>query len=266
MAEFIGGILHEPASFGTLGASVQRHGYSPYHFARCFRTLTGEAPARFARRIQMERSAFRLSQGATVGSVSEGQSAEAFSRAFRRAYGCSPRSFKASGRHWQISSPHDLHWLPEWDASLDWSTLRVRYPTKIERQNPLQLAVVRRVGNYAHLDEMWQSLRTLVSDHDRSQQRWVTIYHDSMYTAPRSDGMRADLGFFCPNEIPAGFTKLLIPGGLVVKTDGFVPRNKRDEAWRYLTAQWTHSWSWDEYSSWPLPFEKVETRICMRPD
>lgn len=263
MADVIGAILKEPTSFRSLTEIAEYTAYSPFHFSRCFRELTGESPGGFLRRIKLERAAFRLRSGERVKEVTDSESPESFCRAFKRAFGVAPRLFRETNGAWRLPSPHDLHWIPEWDSSLDLRELRLRYPTKMEVAGPIRLAVVEKVGNYAYLDKMWAEMEPLFSERDLLDRQWVTVYHDSMYTAPVSHRMRASLGFVCDNCVPSGFSELVIPRGPIVKTQGFVPRERRNEAWCYLSAQWPHEWSWDEYSAWPLPFAQVETRVCL---
>jgi AraC-like DNA-binding protein len=64
---------------------------SRYHFGRVIRATAGEAPNQFRRRILLERAAYRLatcSDGILQTAIDAGYSSnEAFTRAFRRAYG-----------------------------------------------------------------------------------------------------------------------------------------------------------------------------------
>lgn len=265
IAEVIGQVLRDPWSFGDLSNIADSSGYSQFHFARCFRELTGETPVGFLRRIRLEQAAYRLRNGERVNTVSESLNNEAFTKAFSRAYGSPPTRFKKDDSlSWKLPSPHDLHWIPEWDPNLDSRVLRARYPVAMHLDGPKRLAVVRRVRSYARLDSSWESLLPLVQGWNLKEHNWATVYHDSMYTTPTSDEMRADLGFELPSgPAPKGFKILEIPRGRVIKTTDYVARSQRNEAWTYLTAQWPNVWGWDEYPEWPLPFDKVRTRVCL---
>jgi len=71
---------------------------SRFHFQRVFRNVMGEAPGELERRLRLERAAHALrSTRAAVMTVALDAgyaSIEGFSRAFRRAYGQSPREFR----------------------------------------------------------------------------------------------------------------------------------------------------------------------------
>src|SRR5438309_1460843 len=75
-------------------ALAQRACLSPYHFNRLVASRIGEPPVAFRRRLLLERAAYQLS--ATQAPVTDLAfdagygSLEAFTRAFRRAFGRAP--------------------------------------------------------------------------------------------------------------------------------------------------------------------------------
>lgn len=89
---------------------------SRYHFDRVIRATAGEPPAAFRRRILLERAAFRLAtsrDGVLRMAVDAGYSSnEAFTRAFQRAYGVAPSSWRARPGQIQLDSPNDVHFHP----------------------------------------------------------------------------------------------------------------------------------------------------------
>jgi AraC-like DNA-binding protein len=89
---------------------------SRYHFDRLIRATAGEAPNQFRRRILLERAAYRLATG-TDGilevAVQAGYSSnEAFTRAFRRAYGVAPSAWRDTPGQIQLPSQNDVHFHP----------------------------------------------------------------------------------------------------------------------------------------------------------
>ncbi|HJW22470.1 MAG TPA: AraC family transcriptional regulator [Candidatus Limnocylindrales bacterium] len=89
---------------------------SRFHFDRLISATAGEPPGRFRRRILLERSAYRL-LGRDAGILDVALEAgyasnEAFTRAFRRAYGCAPSEWRAAPRQLRIPSPNDVHFHP----------------------------------------------------------------------------------------------------------------------------------------------------------
>ncbi|HEY6125656.1 MAG TPA: GyrI-like domain-containing protein [Steroidobacteraceae bacterium] len=75
--------------------------FSPFHFHRLFRALAGEALGDYVRRRRLESGAVRLRAQERISvlsvAVSVGfGSAEAFTRAFRARFGCSPTQWRKS--------------------------------------------------------------------------------------------------------------------------------------------------------------------------
>jgi AraC family transcriptional regulator len=83
---------------------------------RLVTAAAGEPPARFRRRLLLERAAFQLrSTGVSIidAATQAGYSSnEAFTRAFRRAYGVPPSSWRSSGGAIHIASPSGVHFYP----------------------------------------------------------------------------------------------------------------------------------------------------------
>jgi AraC-like DNA-binding protein len=89
---------------------------SRWHFDRLISAAAGEPPAAFRRRVLLERAAYRLVTRAAgileIGLEAGYASNEAFTRAFRRAYGLTPSAWRAAPRQIQLSCPNDVHFHP----------------------------------------------------------------------------------------------------------------------------------------------------------
>jgi AraC-like DNA-binding protein len=89
---------------------------SRFHFDRVVTSTAGETPARLRRRVLLERAAFRLvTSDATVLEVALEAgygSNEAFTRAFRRAYGAAPAAWRTTPGQILLESRNGVHFHP----------------------------------------------------------------------------------------------------------------------------------------------------------
>ena len=89
---------------------------SRFHFDRVISSVAGEPPRTFRRRILLERAAYRMittSAPLIDIAVEAGYgSHEAFTRAFTKAYGVAPATWRRKPGHLQIAAPSDVHFHP----------------------------------------------------------------------------------------------------------------------------------------------------------
>jgi AraC family transcriptional regulator len=92
------------------GAELARRAHlSRFHFDRVSAAILGESPAAFRRRLLLERAGYELTHGASATDAAFGAgygSLEAFSRAFRLAYGVAPSRFSGDFR---VDAPNGIH-------------------------------------------------------------------------------------------------------------------------------------------------------------
>ncbi len=93
-----------------------RFHFSRFHFDRMIRSVAGEPPQAFRRRILLERAAYRMvttSAPLIDVAVEAGYgSHEAFTRAFTKAYGVAPAEWRRKPGHLQIDAPSGVHFHP----------------------------------------------------------------------------------------------------------------------------------------------------------
>ncbi|HEY3016757.1 MAG TPA: AraC family transcriptional regulator [Nocardioides sp.] len=109
--------LSAEADGGPSGAELAaRMHFSRFHFDRMIRSVAGEPPNTFRRRILLERAAYRMTttRAPLIDIAVEAGygSHEAFTRAFTKAYGVPPATWRRRpGRH-QIDAPSGVHFYP----------------------------------------------------------------------------------------------------------------------------------------------------------
>jgi AraC-like DNA-binding protein len=89
---------------------------SRFHFDRLVSAAGGEPPATLRRRILLERAAYRLittrDELLPIALDAGYSSHEAFTRAFRRAYGETPSRWRQRPTQFRIDAPSDVHFNP----------------------------------------------------------------------------------------------------------------------------------------------------------
>lgn len=89
---------------------------SRFHFDRIVGAVCGETPARFRRRVLLERAAYRLvtsdSPVLEIAVEAGYSSHEAFTRAFQRAYGAPPSVWRGAPCRFQLPTPNGVHFHP----------------------------------------------------------------------------------------------------------------------------------------------------------
>lgn len=90
----------------SLESLARQYGYSPFHFHRFFSNAVGETPKQHVDRLRLERAAYKLAiTGETVLEIALSvgfKNHETFSRAFKRAFGYSPRDYRRACRAAQV--------------------------------------------------------------------------------------------------------------------------------------------------------------------
>ena len=266
LARVVRAILNDPGAFVRMEDISSAAGYSRFHLTRIFQSTTGESASEFGRRIRLERAAWMLMNSPEpIGEISAAAgfaSEPAFIRAIRSHYGCSPSKVRRlEGTAWQIFAPSNLHWMPEWRGTMEQELLS-RFPLVYERRAPQMLATLVWTGSYSFLGDAWALVAPRFDEAGLGNRPKVAIYLNNLWTYPTKTGMRAILGAeLRPDEKPPpGFKTLLLPGGVYVRIDRPLRRTERNDAWRRMSADFqTAAWSFDRYSSTPLPWEEALT-------
>lgn len=123
--------------------------FSPFHFHRIFRGMTGESVKEHVRRLRLQRAAQRLRDGSdpvTEIAFDAGyQTHESFTRAFRAMFGDSPSGFRESRRELRFAREA----VPPAAEPI---------AVRTERFSATRLAFVRHVGAYNEVGIAWQKL------------------------------------------------------------------------------------------------------------
>lgn len=147
--------LDEPLELETLARIAC---FSPYHFHRIFRALTGEAVQENVRRLRLERAAQSLkfhNRSITDLALDAGyDSHEAFTRAFHAMFGLPPSEFRAA--HETPASPSGVHF----DDTAKYHPPDYGAPPAVEIKTlpPQRVVFLRHRGPYDQLGATWSRL------------------------------------------------------------------------------------------------------------
>jgi len=221
---------------------------SPYHFHRVFRGMLGEPLATHVRRLRLERAAGRLRQ--TRRSVIEialdagYESHEAFSRAFKMAFGLSPTGFRgANAASEQLPARSDVH-FNNGGPLFDFRAVTHRLfalKTAIETVAPLRVAFVRHTGPYDECGAAWDRLGAWLGKEGYLGPgcRMLGVSYDDPESTPSSK-VRYDACVTVDDSFQpaAGIGVQTVGGGDYVRATHFGPYAELKETYGRLMGQW----------------------------
>ncbi|MGY3866757.1 AraC family transcriptional regulator [Aeromonas bivalvium] len=186
----------------SIEALASRACLSLYHFHRVFTAVVGESPGEMCRRLRMQRAAWQLCYtDASVTAIALGAglgSSQAFAKAFRRHYGCTPGEFRRdkgkNGHHerkeghaWQEALPY-----AEGHSSARSNTM------KTVEMDARTLAYIRVTGPYGEgYDAVCNRLHQWAAARGLEGGEWIFIYHDNPQVTPPAQ-CRTDIGISVP--------------------------------------------------------------------
>jgi AraC family transcriptional regulator len=222
--------------------------FSPYHFHRVFKGMIGESLMGHIRRLRIERAALHLKTGAspvTQIAFSAGyETHEAFTRAFKTAFGVSPRAFRQ--RHQAqaaVQTTSGVHYQPG-ESLHNFKTKRKRTHTvniQIKTLPPKRVAFMRHIGAYHEVGKTWEKLATWMGKKGwlRGPVQFIGLCHDDPEVTP-PDKIRYDACItvddkFAPTEDVGVQT---IPSGDYAVTTHLGPYEKLSETYTVIFGQW----------------------------
>ena len=257
--------LDEPVDFYRLADEAC---LSPFHFHRVYRGLTGETPQDTQRRMRLHRAAVALcgtSQGvARLARAAGYGSVQAFSRAFREAYGEAPTAYRART---QAVAPLTFSPIQEYTAM---------YQVHIRTLDPQSVAALAHRGHYQDIGATFERLNAWAAGQGLAvaQSRSFGIYYDDPQSQPLA-ALRADACIEVPADLAleAPLRRLQTPGGRCAVLEFVGPYAELDQAYQWLFSQWLpHSGEqpgdapcFEEYLNDPrsVPPAQLRTAICI---
>ena len=209
-------------------------GFSPYHWHRIYRAVRGETAAQTVRRLRLERAATMLAQNAwpleRIARRAGFTSADAFSRAFQRAYDRTPgrfRSDRAGGPNGTGGSRRPAV-IPDAESPTP-------YPVRVEERPECRLAVAEHRGSYMGIGRAFAR----VVDRMGLRKPMVAIYEDDPDAVPEA-ALRAVAGVVVgpEAEVPEDLETRVVPAGRYAVMRYTGPYSSMHAAYLWLYGQW----------------------------
>ncbi len=239
--------------------------FSPYHFHRIFRGMTGETLNTFIRRIRAETAAMKLINNPrmTITSIAMHcgfSSSATFAREFKTFFGMSASQFRNGG-------PQSLRKIREASSKIDQTirkdgkdtdlassytedaiqTLRrrtsmIEMNVEVKKLPELHVAYIRHIGPYHGIPEAfkkldrWAGPRGLINF---PETKFLGVYHDNPEITEESK-LRSSACITVPEDTPVEgeVGKMTIPGGLFAVAHVEINEDQYAEAWDKLMGEW----------------------------
>jgi AraC family transcriptional regulator len=224
-------------------------GFSPFHFHRVFRAVTGETVAGFVQRLRIEKAAAALrdhpDQTVLAVALDHGfASPAAFARAFRARFGMTATAWRVGGaerwrRRWRKAEQRLRKPGKAWRGEQRQSG---RMSVRVADMPALHVAFMRYVGPYGArgIPALWKRLQTWIAAHDLGGPR-VTVgvaYDDPSITAPercRYDACVVVPGDFVPDRL---VDVMDVPGGRYAIASFVGTAHEIEGVWDRVFAGW----------------------------
>ncbi|MDX7711233.1 AraC family transcriptional regulator [Aeromonas caviae] len=186
----------------SIEALASRACLSLYHFHRVFTAVVGEAPGEMCRRLRMQRAAWQLCYtDASVTAIALGAglgSSQAFTKAFRRHYGCTPGAFRRDkGKNGHLDRKEGHAWQGALPYAEGHSSARSNTMNTVE-MDARTLAYICVTGPYGEgYDAVCHRLHQWAAPRGLEGGEWIFIYHDNPEVTPPAQ-CRTDIGISVP--------------------------------------------------------------------
>lgn len=232
---------------------------SPYHFHRKFRELTGESVYNCIRRLRLERASYKLRNSyeriTDIAMESGYESPEAFSKAFKSAYGLKPSDVRNlwSWNGW-LYSKVGIHYSE--DTKPLWYYLNSKgediMETKIVTLPEKRMVCIENIGDYWGLPKAWESLHKILGENDLHKygREFMSVFPDSIDSIPMEKkrtyaAMTVDKDF----ENILSLHEIIVPEGIYAIAVHFGPNEDIGPAWDKWLEEWLPDSGWEvDYS------------------
>jgi AraC family transcriptional regulator len=219
-------------------------GFSIFHFHRIFRGMMGETLADFVRRIRLERASWQIADGVSVGEVAFEagfESHEAFTRAFKAAFGFAPSACRRSDFNHSLPNATGTNFSPS-GGKLVLRCLTEETKMNVEIRNlAAQRAVaMRHIGPYMQIGATFGKLVDWAAMHGLDGHEMLAVYYDNPVIVPPAD-LRSDACVVVDDDYQISdesVSIVTIPAGSYAVATCVGPYTGLGESWGIFIGQW----------------------------
>lgn len=233
VVEFIHDHLHDELDMETLATVAA---FSPYHWHRIYRGVTGETAAQTVRRLRLHHAAGLLLQSRTpISDIARSagyKSTAAFTRAFSGSYGIAPAAYRKRGTLTQLNSER----IQRSGKAQD-----IMHPVTIETLPDCTIAALPHRGPYMNIGDAFDRLIVLTEAQTllQSGARTVGVYYDDP-CAVEPGKLRSDAGIEVPRDhaVADPLHKVSLAGGRHAALHHKGPYAELEAAYNWLFGTW----------------------------
>jgi AraC family transcriptional regulator len=208
--------------------------FSPFHFHRIFKGMTGESVMEYVRRLRLERAATQLKLSSkTVTRIAldaHYETHEAFTRSFKTLFGMSPSRFRAARQ--ELLSPRALRFKSHGGTAME---------VRIKAIEPKRVAFMRHVGPYSDVGQTWDRLLMLLGKEGwiGGKCEFIGICYDDPEVTPQ-EKIRYDACVTVDEQFQPfdDIGTLVIPGGEYAMTTHSGPYDRLNQTYARLLGGW----------------------------
>jgi AraC family transcriptional regulator len=211
--------------------------------------MTGETPLELARRLRLERAAWQLSRTAApvtdIAFDAGYETHEAFTRAFRAAFGTSPTGFREKRyRRTALAAGCGIHYatdggtIPQFIARVSGGQ---HMDVTINDMPELRVASLRHIGPYNQISQTFAKLGEIAGRAGlfREGSAMIGLYHDDPETTPPEE-LRSDAGITVTADmnVPGELQLQTLPAGRYARAIHRGGYEHLGDTWAQLLGEW----------------------------
>lgn len=221
---------------------------SRFHFHRMFQALMGETIGELMRRLRLERSAIHLQTTQTpiteLAFEAGYATHEAFIRAFRSAYGCTPSTMRRSLRYnGQLPTPNGVHYGIPLSIRFIESQGECTMQVVIRQQEPLKAVCVAHEGAYFMIGKTFETLNQWLTTNQIQPGPQLALYYHDPDVTPLEE-LKSYAGALVPSDFETDSPEVSvieIEGGTYAVATHIGPYDGLNRAWAEFVGKWLPS-------------------------